>query len=107
MTTPPAAPDRLPGVWVTERDWRAVVLEFAHLRGWRTYFTWRSDHSPRGFPDVTLVRGERLIFAELKRHEGQLTVSQMAWLADLERVPGVEVFVWRPHHWAEVQAVLA
>jgi len=95
------------GTWVTERDWRRTVLDYAQLRGWRTYWTWRSDHSPRGFPDLVLVRGERLVFAELKRHDGALTVSQLAWLADLERVPGVEVFTWRPADWVAVQAVLA
>jgi len=95
------------GTWVTERDWQQTVLDYAQLRGWRTYWTWRSDHSPRGYPDLTLVRGERLVFAELKRHDGQLTEEQTAWLADLERVPGVAVFCWKPVDWPAVQAVLA
>jgi len=94
------------GTWVTERDWRRTVLDYAQLRGWRCYWTWRSDHSPKGFPDVTLLRGDRLVFAELKRHDGQLTAHQMAWMTDLERVAGVEVYCWRPAQWPEVQEVL-
>ena len=103
MTTTTTAP----AVWVTERDWRQTVVDYARLHGWRVYFAWRSDHSPAGFPDLTLVRGERLVFAELKRHDGVLTDAQRAWLSDLSAVPGVEVFLWKPAAWDEVQAVLA
>jgi len=103
MTTTTTAP----AVWVTERDWRQTVVDYARLHGWRVYFAWRSDHSPAGFPDLTLVRGERLVFAELKRHDGKLTEPQEAWLADLGRVAGVAVFCWKPVDWPAVQAVLA
>jgi len=92
---------------LTERAWMRLVTDYAHLRGWLVYHSWRSDHSPAGYPDLTLVRGERLVFAELKSQRGELTSSQRAWLTDLERVPGVTVAVWRPDDWQEVQRALA
>jgi hypothetical protein len=53
-----------------------------------------------------LVRGERLLFAELKREKGKLSAEQEAWLEDLRRVPGVEVYVWRPGDMDEIAQVL-
>lgn len=89
--------------------------------GWRGYHTHRSQHSPAGFPDLTLVRRGRLVFAELKRQAAkyQPTPEQEAWLEDLgevaaaavtqveaanpDRWPGnlaadvlVRVYLWRP-----------
>jgi hypothetical protein len=81
---------------VTERELAAIVDRVAALFGWRRYHTWLSTHSAAGFPDEVLVRGGRLIFAELKSDGGKLRPEQEAWLADLEAVPGVEVHVWRP-----------
>lgn len=75
--------------------------------GWRGYHTHRSQHSPAGFPDLTLVKAGRLIFAELKTERGKTTPEQDAWLADLRTVEletydtdpldaVVRVYVWRP-----------
>jgi len=92
---------------LTERAWMRVVVEYAHLRGWGCYHTHDARHSVAGFPDLVLVRGERLVFAELKRHGQQPSAAQTTWLADLGRVPGVTVAVWRPTDFEEVQRALA
>jgi hypothetical protein len=87
---------------VTERDLTGYVRDVARAFGWRRYHTWLSKHSPAGFPDEVLVRGPRLVFAELKSERGKLSDEQAAWLDALRAVPGVEVYVWRP---ADMEAI--
>jgi hypothetical protein len=84
----------------------------------------------QGFPDLVMVRGRdrRLIFAELKRekrptrgaHSGgshPITGEQNEWLTDLNRVADgaaqgsgfpapIEVFVWRPSDYNDVERIL-
>jgi VRR-NUC domain len=91
---------------VSERDLTGYVRDVARAFGWRRYHTWISKHSAAGFPDEVLVRGGRLIFAELKRDKGKLSVEQEAWLEDLRGVPGVDVYVWRPSQMDEIAQVL-
>jgi hypothetical protein len=81
---------------VSERDLTAYVRDLAQLFGYRRYHTWLAKHSPAGFPDEVLVRGSRLIFAELKSERGKVSPEQEAWLEALRHVAGVEVYVWRP-----------
>ena len=80
---------------MSERELQDAIIETANVCGWLVYHTWRSDHSPSGFPDLTLVRAGRLIFAELKSAKGKLTVNQRQWVRALERA-GQEVYVWYP-----------
>lgn len=53
-----------------------------------------------GFPDITLARDGRVIFAELKTQTGRTTEAQRAWLA---AVGGI---VWRPEDWPAICALL-
>lgn len=75
------------------------------------YHTHDSRKSRVGFPDLTLVRGSRLIFAELKgdTEYGRRgpTLGQRQWLAALEAVPNVEVHLWRPQDFDRVVELLA
>ena len=80
---------------LTEKQFSAQVYDLARVCGWRRYHTYRSKHSPAGFPDEVLVR-ERVIFAELKTEHGPMRPAQVEWIKALERA-GVEVYVWRPH----------
>lgn len=88
---------------VGERDLTGYVRDAAHALNWRRYHTWLSKHSPAGFPDEVLVRGDRLLFAELKSEGGKLTPEQAAWLEALRAVQHVEVFEWRP---ADMDAIV-
>jgi predicted carbohydrate-binding protein with CBM5 and CBM33 domain len=81
---------------ITEKQWREAVVRFAEWHGWKVYWTWSSVHSPKGFPDLVLVRGERLIFAELKTEQGVLRGPQEQWCQALMAVPCTEYFIWRP-----------
>lgn len=87
----------------------------AQRLGWLAYHTHRSDRSPAGFPDLTLVHpGEGLLrFAELKRQRKSAKPSpaQVEWLEALRTVERatlddhvlyagapqpVTVHLWRP-----------
>lgn len=100
----------------SESSFTRQVLQLAKLHGWRsahfrpaqTKRGWRTavQGDGKGFLDTVLVRGRRLIFAELKSDTGRLTVEQRAWIAALEGT-GVEVYTWRPSDWAEIERVLS
>ena len=70
---------------ISEKAFESQVKHLAKLFGWRYYHTWRSIHSPAGFPDTVMVRPPRLIFAELKSEKGKLTPEQEAWIEDLKK----------------------
>lgn len=81
---------------MTEAQLQAAIIGtgprapgLAQRLGWLAYHTHRSDRSPAGFPDLTLVhpRAGRLIFAELKRQKrSNPTPAQVAWLDALNVV---------------------
>lgn len=51
---------------MTEAAWQQNVVRLAGYYGWRTYHTRDSRGSDPGFPDLVLIRGPELLFAELK-----------------------------------------
>lgn len=101
---------------MTEREFLSQILELAKHRGWRrahfrpaqTKHGWRTAVSGdgKGWPDLILVRRERMIAAELKVGRNKPTWEQEVWLAALKQVPGITVYVWRPDDWKEIQSVL-
>ena len=92
---------------ISERDFQAQVLALARLCQWRCYHTFDSRRSERGFPDLVLVRRSRVLFIELKSERGRPTSAQQAWLADLEGTGKVDVRLWRPSDWNEIEATLS
>lgn len=90
---------------MTEKDFQEMVCQAAAIYGWRVYHTYDSRRSAPGFPDLCLVRGPRLIFAELKTEKGKTSVYQEAWLRDL-RGTAAEVYLWRPGDWDRLVALL-
>jgi len=89
-----------------EKDFLQAVRDYARLMGWTDYHTWRSIHSPAGFPDLVLVRPPRLLFVELKVGRNRLTPAQEQWLNLLRRCAGAEVYLWTPSDWTEIERVL-
>lgn len=105
---------RAPAGELDEQQWQAQVVGLATFYGWRIYHTHDSRRSPAGFPDLVMVRGPELIFAELKGPRTRVTKEQEDWLAELsvvadgvaaakgpavslggEPVPAVDVYLWR------------
>ena len=91
---------------ITEREFTQQVRDLAQLLGWTVYHTWVAIRSPKGFPDLVLVREQRLLFAELKSEKGTPTDAQEEWLESLRRVPGVEVYLFRPSDWPTIVRIL-
>jgi hypothetical protein len=89
---------------IREKDLREQIRSLTKIYGWRMAFTQYSLRSPKGFPDLVLVRPPRLIFAELKSEIGKTTPEQDQWLEDLRTVrheqrlsdEAIEVYLWRP-----------
>jgi hypothetical protein len=100
----------------SENGFQAQVEQLAKLYGWRvahfrparTARGWRTPVSGdgAGWPDLILVRGRRIVAAELKGDGGKLRPEQAAWLAALAEA-GVECHTWRPAAWDEIVATLA
>jgi hypothetical protein len=98
------------GQAMTESDFQRRVIQAAHLYGWRVaHFRpamsrsgrWSTPmEGDRGFPDLVLARGGRVLVAELKTDAGRLGPGQEDWLSAL----GEHARLWRPRDW---QAVLA
>ena len=84
-------------VWsITEEALQRAVVEEAQLRGWAVYHTYDSRRSSPGFPDLIMLRGPRLIAAELKAARGQPTQAQIDWLDRFAQVTEVESYLWNP-----------
>jgi len=98
-------------VTVSEAAFQEQVIEYAHLRGWRSYHAHDSRRSAPGFPDLVLLRVGKMIVAELKRESGVLSKPQREFLIELMAVAGasggaVSVCVWRPSDWPDVERML-
>jgi hypothetical protein len=93
---------------MTERELQDAIVELAQLFNWmvmhqrpaRTVDGWRTAiQGHPGFPDLVMVRNQRLIFAELKSAKREPDANQSLWLNRVRVVPGVEKYVWRPADW--------
>ena len=92
---------------ISEKTFQGMVIALANATGWRTYHTFDSRRSAAGYPDLTMVRGARLIMAELKSEMGFASAAQLAWLGALGAIDGVEVFLWKPDDLDEIAEILS
>ena len=101
----------------SEAQFQASVEQLATTLGWdwmhiRKAMNDRGYHRTPvvgslgpGWPDLVLVKGERLIFAEMKSQKGRLAPHQQKVLQQLSAT-GHEVFCWRPSDWDKIVEVL-
>jgi hypothetical protein len=98
-----------------EADLQRAVIKHAQRLGWKVAHFRPGKQGQRyvtavagdgaGFPDLTMVRGGRLLFVELKQDRRYPKPEQKAWLEALARC--AEVHIWRPKDWPdEINAVL-
>lgn len=102
---------------LSENDFLRQVIEAGHLYGWRIAH-FRPSMNQRGqwstavqadgagFPDLVMVRGDRLIFAELKSEKGKISDRQYDWLQVLTKAKQSEVYIWRPSDWHKIVEIL-
>ena len=88
-----------------ESDFQRQVVDLAKMLGWSVAWTWNSMRSPKGWPDLFMVRGRRIVAAELKVN-ADLTYEQREWLWTLAATKNVEAYCWRPASWPQIERVL-
>lgn len=91
---------------VTEAAFLAAVLGAAETFGWRAWHDYDARRNRAGWPDVILLRGDRLIALELKSERGRVRPEQAEWLRALDQVPGVVARVARPRDWDTILELL-
>jgi len=98
----PLDPDALAAMYgsMSERALQAEVDRALVLAGWLRYHTYDSRRSVAGFPDIVAIRGDRLIFRELKTQKGKLDADQLLWGDKLTRA-GFDWATWRPLMWGD------
>ncbi len=105
---------------MTEEEFQQQVIEYAHLKGWlvahfrkaRTKNGWITpvQADGKGFPDLILIRPNRLVVAELKRAGAKPTPEQRIWLEAFQNTRKAESYWWQAgddEDWAEIEKVLA
>lgn len=104
----------------SEAEFQTLVIQLAHAHGWRvahfrkvrvqrrdgTVF-WETPVAAdgKGFLDLELVKGKRLVKAELKVGKNTTTAEQEEWIKAYTGA-GIEIFVWYPEHWSEIVKIL-
>ena len=70
---------------LTEKQLSDNIVSLARALGYLVHRdpTWRATGTDAGYPDLTLVRGGRIIFAELKAEKGKLTGTQGDWCNEI------------------------
>jgi hypothetical protein len=92
---------------LTEAAFQQQVQELAAYYNWELqYHTRDSRRSNPGWPDLVLCRPPEILFIELKAEKTRVTKEQHRWVQALCEC-GLEVYIWRPGDWDEIQARLA
>lgn len=115
----------------SEADFQKKVIALAKMCGWKVFsvrqsaiegkqLKWVKDRktgqpkqvavrvsnvTSEGYPDLTLVRGGKLIFWELKAEDGVVSEEQGEWIMAL-RLVATKAAVVRPHDWEYIRETL-
>ena len=81
---------------ITHKQLQSQLEDLFKLFGYKYYFTWKSYHSPPGYPDYTATRGNRTIWVELKTVGDKLKPAQEEWHRVLKENPNNEVYLIYP-----------
>lgn len=90
---------------VTEKEFMSQVTQLARLCGWLVYHTHDSRRSVSGFPDLILIRSERLLAIELKVGKNRATPEQHQWLSAFQGA-GAVAAIWTPELWPQIELEL-
>jgi len=91
-----------------EERFQQRIIELARYKGFDSiYHTHDSRHSPAGFPDLLLLKDQRMIVAELKAGKNNLSAEQYFWLLAFTKITE-DVYVWwdNDDDWNEILEVI-
>lgn len=91
---------------LTEAALQAGIVRAARQLGWLVYHPWSSINSAAGYPDLTMVKGKRIVWCEVKSSKGRLSAAQVEWL-DALRQAGAEAYVVKPADYDSFLMILA
>lgn len=87
---------------VAEKDFQVDVQDLLTRGGWLwAHIKDARRQAATGLPDIVAVKGQRLLFAELKTMTGRVTPEQEEWLKRVKDA-GAESFIWRPADWDSI-----
>lgn len=100
---------------ISEAAFQSSLIETAERLGWKVaHFhdsrrevrpgVWVGDRRAAGFPDLVMVRGQRLLAVELKKDKEKLKPAQEEWMRVLRNA--CEAHVWTPSQWDEIEEIL-
>lgn len=101
---------------ISERDFQKQVILLAQTLGYKVaHFRpgmnrrgqWQTAVAGdgAGFPDLTIVGRDQVLFVELKRVKGKLSDAQHDWLRAINTAGG-DARVWTPDDWPEIEKTL-
>ena len=91
---------------MTEKQLSQAIVSAARECGWLVNRPWLSIHSPKGFPDLFLVRDRKAFALELKSAKGKPSPQQLEWIEALKQVPGVDARIVYPSNLEAVYQAL-
>lgn len=106
LPAPPRGQKRAALRFPSEKAFQAAVKQLAQAHGWLYHHHTISLHSAAGWVDTVLVKGPRLVGAELKMPGNTPTAAQQSWLDALAAVREVQTAVWYPDDWPQIVEVL-
>ena len=87
----------------SEKQFQREFCILARKAGWNILET-RKPFGWGGFPDLTMLKGENFILAELKSVDGIVSPEQMK-CHDRLRKAGQRVYIWNPKCLKEIEGV--
>lgn len=92
----------------TESQFQRRVVELAETLQWEWLHIGKTPFRPnqgvrgslfKGWPDLTLLRGYRLLFVELKTQKAPPPTPVQQLVLGRLALAGVETHIWRPSDW--------
>lgn len=80
---------------MSEAALQAQVVSLMNHLNWWNFHAYDSRRSRAGLPDLVAIRGQRIIYRELKTARGRLSAEQRE-VIEMLTAAGADVAVWRP-----------
>lgn len=101
---------------MSESDLQTSIIDLAHLYHWKvahfrsvqvkkkdgtTFWQTPVAADGEGFPDLIMIRKNRILAVELKRERGKAEPAQIEWLHLFMLTRRVETYLWKPSSWLD------